>query len=143
MEGQPIVIVLADGWNHEGMASAKIELYQRIKANVLDTATVGEFKSKFPAWRANFCDSCLTKKKHAGWALIEQLIAPLEKHWAVPSARWVATIRAPVPPVDVVVIESPTSSDEGEPEVTGAARGDGEDEEKENLNRWTLLMVSV
>ena len=48
-EGQPIVIVLADGWNHEGMSRAKIELYQMSKANVLDTATVGEFKSKFPA----------------------------------------------------------------------------------------------
>ena len=40
-EGQPIVIVLADGWNLEGMSRTKIELYQMINASVLDTATVG------------------------------------------------------------------------------------------------------
>ena len=129
-EGQPIVIVLADGWNHEGMSPAKIEEYQTIKANVLDTVTVGEFKRKFPAWRAHFYDFCSTKKKFAAWTLIEQLIAPLEKQWSDQSARGVAAIRAPVLPADVVVVESPSSSDESEPEVTGVVRGDEEDEKK-------------
>ena len=45
-------------------------------------------------------------------------------------------------PADVIVIKSPTSSDEGEPEVTGVARGDEEDE-REKWSRWILLMTSV
>ncbi len=142
-EGQPIVIVFADGWNLDGRSKTKIELYQKIKASVLDTVTVGEFKSKFPTWRERFYDFCSNQKsKHAAWNLIERLIIPLERHWAVPPTQGVAAICAPVLPVDVVLIESPTSSDDDEPEVTGAVRGEAE-EEKEKWIRWTLLMKSV
>ena len=56
--GQPIVVVLADGWNHSGMSADRIELYQNIKASVLDTTTVGDFKRKFPVWRERFYDLC-------------------------------------------------------------------------------------
>ncbi len=57
-EGQPIVIVLADGWNHALQNQTQIDLYRTIKANVLDTATVGEFKRKVPAWCANYYYVC-------------------------------------------------------------------------------------
>ena len=58
----PILIVPADGWNHlEEPQQDRVELYQRIKEELLDTATVGELKRKYPRWRENFWQFCANK----------------------------------------------------------------------------------
>ena len=65
----PILIVVADGWNHlEEPQQDRVELYQRIKAELLDTATVGELKRKDRRWRESFWLFCADKRRWASWA---------------------------------------------------------------------------
>ena len=56
-------------------------MYQQIKAELLDTATVGELKRKYPKWRESFYQFCANKRRWASWAPTEQLILPMEKTW--------------------------------------------------------------
>ncbi len=54
-ESMPILLVVADGWNHAGDKKEKLDRYNAMKAEILDTRTVGEFKKKFKdKWRPDF-----------------------------------------------------------------------------------------
>ena len=54
----PILIVLADGWNQLENSQDRVELYLQIKAELLDTTTVGELKRKHPKWWESFYHFC-------------------------------------------------------------------------------------
>ena len=56
--GSPILMVVADGWNHEGCSQNRLATYNRIKADLLNTSTVGEMKRNYPLWRRSFYDFC-------------------------------------------------------------------------------------
>jgi hypothetical protein len=61
----PLVIVLADGWNHLEGSNDRTELYKRIKAELLDTTTVGGLKRDYLRWRQDFYHFCSKKKRVA------------------------------------------------------------------------------
>ena len=142
--GMPLVIVLADGWNHLEGSRDRAELYKRIKAEPLDITTVGGLKQNYPRWRQDFYHFCSKKKRVASWESLELLLAPMESTWAGYNARGAVAIRAPEIPVERIRIDTPSNSD-SEPEVTGAAEGvpDAEEVENEKWGRWSLLIMRV
>ena len=74
----PLILILADGWNHEGCTDKAWACYQQMRRQVDAVKTVKEFKDAYPAWEEGFYQHFGRTGKCAAWDAVQALIRPMK-----------------------------------------------------------------
>ena len=97
-ERTPLVIILADGWNHSPHEQERWAEYVRVRKEFSHLCKVSQLKIKCWEWKQSYQIYMPKKRKWAAWEELQLLLTPLEESWGQVASGAAAALRTSSPP---------------------------------------------